>query len=73
LGLAAGRINGDEEWLQAHFERKGWQLWGPGVIRDELRVLRDTGYENSVAAVVAKVLLREPKARKARSGVDAAV
>jgi hypothetical protein len=73
LGLAAGRINGDEDWLRDHFERRGWRLWGPSFIREELRTLRDTGYENSVAAVVAKVLLREPKGRKVRSGVDAAV
>jgi hypothetical protein len=73
LGLAAGRINGDEDWLRVHFERSGWRLWGPAFIREELRTLSDTGYENSVAAVVAKVLLREPRGRKARSGVAAEV
>ena len=74
LCLAAGRVHGNEAWLHSHFQRKGWELWGPGRIRDELRSLRDTGYENSVAAVVAKVLLREGKHPRRRDvGVDAAV
>ncbi len=60
LCLAAGKIKGDEAWLQKHFERQGWILMGPAAIRDELRALRDTGYENSVAAVVTKLLLRRP-------------
>jgi len=58
FGLAAGKIRGDESWLASHFESKGWVLWGPELIRDELKALRDVGYENSVAAIVAKLLLR---------------
>ncbi len=60
LCLAAGKINGDEAWLQQHFERQGWILMGPAAIREKLGALRDTGYENSVAAVVTKLLLRRP-------------
>jgi hypothetical protein len=63
LCLAAGKIRGDGQWLHQHFERKGWVLWGPDFIRSELRALRDSGYEDSVAAVVAKILLREGKRR----------
>lgn len=59
LGLAAGKIHGDAEWLHKYFERKGWILWGPGRIKEELEGLRDVGFENSIAAVVAKLLLRE--------------
>lgn len=74
LCLAAGKIRGDEDWLRSHFEKKGWMLWGPELIRAELGKLRDIGYENSVAAVVAKLLLREAKRPKgSRSGIDAAV
>lgn len=63
LCLAAGKIRGDERWLQSHFERKGWILWGPSFIGAELETMRDMGYENSVAAVVAKLLLRVARGR----------
>jgi len=61
LGLAAGKIYGDEDWLRNHFESRGWRLWTPSFIREQLYGLRDSGYDNSVAAVVAKLLLREPQ------------
>jgi len=77
LCLAAGKIRGDtaeREWLQRYFDRKGWILIGPDEIRDSLKELRNSGYENNVAAVVAKLLLRERKsARPPRPGVDAEV
>jgi len=74
LCLAAGKIHGDEAWLRNHFEERGWLLMGPELIREELRALRDSGYENSVAAVVTKLLLREARGGKARrrGGDDAA-
>ena len=55
LCLAAGKIRGDEAWLKNYFDNKGWVLWGPAYIREELRALRDAGYENTVAAVVTKL------------------
>lgn len=58
LCLAAGKIRGDEKQLKAHFEKKGWILLGPDYIRQELTKLRDSGYENNVATVVTKLLLR---------------
>ena len=58
LGLAAGKVYGDEEWLKSFFEKKGWRFFGPSQVRAELRALRDCGYENTVAAIVAKLLLR---------------
>lgn len=73
LCLAAGKIRGEESWLQTHFKRNGWTLLGPEVIRAELKKLRDIGYENSVAAVVAKLLLRDGKRVGGPRGVDAAV
>lgn len=63
LSLAAGKIRGDEEWLRAHFEKSGWLLMGPRDIQAELHKLRASGYENSVAAVVAKLLLRDERGR----------
>lgn len=77
LCLAAGKIRGDTQerkWLQRYFNRKRWILIGPEEIRDALKELRDSGYENNVAAVVAKLLLRERKsAQTPRPGVDAEV
>lgn len=73
LCLAAGKIRGDETWLQSHFEQKGWLLFGPKYIREELTKLRDSGYENSVAAVVTKMLMREGRPANPQAGVDAEV
>lgn len=58
LGLAAGKVYGDEGWLRAYFKKRRWDLWTPSTIRSELAALRDSKYENTVAAVVAKILLR---------------
>jgi len=73
LCLAAGKVNGDEQWLHAHFEKNGWLLLGPAYIRWELSKLKDAGYENSVAAVVTKLLLRESRRRSLVRGIDADV
>jgi hypothetical protein len=74
LCLAAGKIRGDETWLRSHFEANGWLLVGPDSIRSELRALRDAGYENSVAAIVTKLLLRDGDHTRTRGArVDAAV
>lgn len=74
LCLAAGKIQnkaGGEAWLRRHFDERGWILFGPDAIRAELQGLKDLGYENSVAAIVAKLLLRG-ESRGTSPGVDAA-
>lgn len=58
LCLAAGKIRGSESWLRSYFNKKGWRFLGPSDIRAELTTLRDTGYDDAVASVVAKLLLR---------------
>jgi len=73
LCLAAGKIRGDEAWLRSHFDRKGWLLYGPEQIRKELAQLADAGYENSVAAIVTKILLRPTKQSGGRALIDADV
>ena len=73
LGLAAGKIHGDESCLQAHFKKNSWLLLGPEYIRQELKKLRDSGYENSVVAVVTKLLMRDKTSRLVEAGVDADV
>jgi hypothetical protein len=74
LCLAAGKIHGDEAWLRKHFKERGWVLMGPLWIQEQLREFTDRGYENSVAAFVTKLLLREARGGKARKrgGADAA-
>jgi hypothetical protein len=64
FGLAAGKINGDERLLAAHFKKKRWELWTPSMIRHALSDFSKTKYENNIAAVVTKILLRENKAPK---------
>ena len=71
LCLAAGRIHGDQSWLKSHFAKKGWSLFGPDYIRSELEKLKDSGYENSVAAIVTKLLLKGNKSAHLAKGVDA--
>lgn len=51
-------LKGDEAWLRSYFEKHGWLLFGPARIREELGALQDIGYENTVAAVVTKLLMR---------------
>ncbi|TKB81921.1 MAG: hypothetical protein E8D45_01380 [Nitrospira sp.] len=61
LALAAGKVKGDEAWLAEHFSRNHWKLFGPTELRAAIEALQDSGYENSVASVVTKLLLRKGK------------
>lgn len=58
LALAAGKIKGGEEQLGEFFGRKGWLLIGPTRIRSLLSQMKSSKYENSVATMAAKILLR---------------
>ena len=59
LCLVAGKIvKSDLEWLQSHFDANGWLLFGPAWISERLHLLAQGGYDNAVAAVTAKMLLR---------------
>lgn len=60
LCLAAGNIrnDSDREKLVELFEERGWQLWDEHWLNRQLTDLADSKYENEVAAVVAKLLLR---------------
>jgi len=62
LCLAAGKVRNQKDLLalQTHFQKKKWVFMDPEFLRTELLLLGDSGYENSVAAVTAKVLLRGP-------------
>jgi hypothetical protein len=76
LCLAAGKIQkraGGEAWLQKHFNSRDWILYGPAAIKRELEALQDSGYENDVASIVAKILLRGDASFPGSPDVDDAV
>ena len=61
LCLAAGKFASqvDRETLQQHFIRNGWRLFDDVWLRKRLLQISDSGYEDEVTAIVAKLLLRE--------------
>ncbi len=61
LCLAAGNIYQDARLLREHFEQKGWQRWEGDWVRQERAELAKSGYDNSAAAIVSKLLLRPQK------------
>lgn len=59
LCLVAGKIvKSDVGWLNNYFEENGWLLHGPQWISERLHLLARDGYDNAVASVTAKMLLR---------------
>jgi hypothetical protein len=66
LCLACGRIASaaDREGLKKHFEANDWKLWDESWLHDRLKELADSGYENQVSAVVAKLILRNSSKSK---------
>jgi hypothetical protein len=61
LCLAAGKIatEPDRGAIEKHFTGLGWQLWDAQWLRAALTRVADGGYDNQVAAVVAKLLIRK--------------
>jgi hypothetical protein len=59
LALAAGRLKSDPVSLRAYFDNKGWTLFDPDWVRERLEKTTESSYTNSVAVMVAKMLLRE--------------
>lgn len=49
---------------QARFDEQGWTLLDRDWLVDHLRILAETSYRNSTAALVAKLLLRDPPAAR---------
>jgi hypothetical protein len=59
LCLAAGRIvNENTDKIRAHFDANGWLLFDPEWLRQQLLHIVADGYDNAIAAVTAKLLLR---------------
>jgi hypothetical protein len=63
LALAAGKIASDNDRikLQQHFRKNGWILFDDSWLKKSLSTISEDGYENAIAAVVAKLLLRPGK------------
>lgn len=59
LCLAAGNIHGDSAVLRRFFDARGWRLFERSWLVAGLEALALESYENSVASITAKLLLRE--------------
>lgn len=61
LCLAVGKVKNEKSLteLETHFKKNNWLLMSPSWIKDRLEEMSEGGYENSVAAVTAKLLLRQ--------------
>ncbi len=59
LCLAAGHIasKSDREGMTTHFKKHGWLLFDDAWILDRLRRAAESGYENDMAHIVAKLLV----------------
>lgn len=59
LCLVAGKIPPSEVApLKALFDANGWKLFGRDWLREQLVAVAADGYDNAIAAVTAKLLLR---------------
>lgn len=60
LCLAAGQIKSDRdrENIKAIFSEKGWRLFDEAWVRAEIKELSRGSYQNSVASVVSKMIIR---------------
>ena len=72
LGLVHGHATQhNARRLETLFDEQRWLLFGPEWPRAHLRQAAGGGYENSTAALVAKLLLRSPAPQhRQRSGPD---
>jgi hypothetical protein len=61
LCLAAGNIHGDPAPLRAFFAANDWKLFERRWLISGLEALATESYENSIASVVAKLLLRDAR------------
>jgi hypothetical protein len=60
LALAIGKIakKTDRNEMRVHFEKQNWILYDDNWVQSKLRDLQDTGYEDEIAFVAAKLALR---------------
>jgi hypothetical protein len=60
LCLAAGKVasESDRDKIKNLFNRNGWGFFDNLWLKERLHAASDSGYENEIALVVAKILLR---------------
>ncbi|MEA1648784.1 hypothetical protein UAJ10_07110 [Nitrospirillum sp. BR 11164] len=60
LALACGKFstNTDRNTVRDLFDTQGWTLWDEVWLKDNLRAMAKSRYQNQISAVVAKLLLR---------------
>jgi hypothetical protein len=57
--LAAGKIRkGNEDALQSYFDKKGWILFTPREIKEEIVSLSNEGWEDNLVNITAKLVIR---------------
>jgi hypothetical protein len=56
LCLVAGNIYQDAKPIQEYFKKNGWELWDADWLRNELEILSKSGYDNTIVAIVSKLL-----------------
>ena len=63
--MAAGRIGTDAHRarLREHFDAHGWLLWDEAELKKRVSALANESYDNAVASVVSKLLVRERHTR----------
>lgn len=61
--LAAGKVKfvSEESALSDWFSSRGWDFWGPNWVADKVRALALGSYENDVATIVSKLIVRQKK------------
>jgi hypothetical protein len=64
LCLVAGNIYQDAKPIQDHFKKNGWELWDADWLRNELDILSKSGYDNTVVAIVSKLLTQNRSKNK---------
>jgi hypothetical protein len=62
-GLAAGKIHtyksgSDEKRIRSYFDSKGWLLFSPKQIQEKVTKLADKSWEDNIATLTAKIILR---------------
>jgi hypothetical protein len=64
LCLAVGKLANktDRPGLESHFNNEGWRLFDAHWLRERLVRASNQGYENDIAFVVSKILLKDRKA-----------
>ena len=59
FGLAAGNVyQGQSAAIREFMSKKKWFFWSPEDIKSKVTALASQGYENNVAIITAKILMR---------------